>query len=94
MAFLSGVHCPYRCHHNSCPNTEGTTNDITNNFTAVLNRAHTNDEFAPFGPVLVFDRNLRLGDDIEFHAFAPLEASRRVTNGIPLGWPLSDRFTL
>jgi hypothetical protein len=24
----------------------------------------------------------------EFHAFAPLEASRRVTNGIPLGCPL------
>jgi hypothetical protein len=27
-------------------------------------------------------------DAIEFHAFAPLEASRRVTNGIPLGCPL------
>jgi hypothetical protein len=23
MAFLSGVHCPYRCHHKSCRNTEG-----------------------------------------------------------------------
>jgi hypothetical protein len=26
-----------------------------------------------------------LEDAIEFHAFAPLEASRRVTDGIPLG---------
>jgi hypothetical protein len=23
MPFLSGVHCSYRCHHKSCPNTEG-----------------------------------------------------------------------
>jgi hypothetical protein len=23
LAFLSGVHCSYRCHHKSCPNTEG-----------------------------------------------------------------------
>jgi hypothetical protein len=29
-----------------------------------------------------------LEDAIEFHAFAPLEASMRVTNGNPLGWPL------
>ena len=35
-----------------------------------------------------YDRNLRLGSDIEVHAFAPLEASRRVINSIPLGCPL------
>jgi hypothetical protein len=26
-AFLSEVHCPYRCHHKSCLNTEGTEMD-------------------------------------------------------------------
>jgi hypothetical protein len=31
---------------------------------------------------------------IELHAFAPLEASRRVTNGIPPGWHSSDWLTL
>jgi hypothetical protein len=33
-------------------------------------------------------------DAIGSHAVAPLEASRRVTNGIALGRPLSYRFTL
>jgi hypothetical protein len=41
-----------------------------------------------------FDRNLHSRSAIEFRAFAPLDASRRVINGIPLGWPLSYRFTL
>jgi hypothetical protein len=40
------------------------------------------------GAVHVFGQKFTLGDAIGFHAFAPLEASRRVTNGIPLGWPL------
>jgi hypothetical protein len=34
------------------------------------------------------DRNLHLGDAIELHVFAPLEANRRVANDIPLGCPL------
>ena len=34
------------------------------------------------------DRNLHSRSAIEFHAFAPLEASKRVTNAIPLGCPL------
>jgi Zn-dependent alcohol dehydrogenase len=42
--------------------------------------------------VLFFDKKFTLEDAIEFHAFAPLEASsqasRRVTNGIPLGYSL------
>jgi hypothetical protein len=39
------------------------------------------------GTVRVFRLKFTLEDAIEFHAFAPLEASRRVTNGIPLGCP-------
>jgi hypothetical protein len=35
-----------------------------------------------------------LEDAIGSHAFAPLEASRRVSNAIPFGSPLSYRFTL
>ena len=35
--------------------------------------------------VLFFD-SLRSRSAIEFHAFAPLEASMHVTNGISLGW--------
>jgi hypothetical protein len=35
-----------------------------------------------------FRQKFTLEDAIEFHAFAPLEASRRVTNAIPLGCPL------
>jgi hypothetical protein len=31
------------------------------------------------------DRMLPLEDAIEFHAFAPLETSMRVTNGVALG---------
>jgi hypothetical protein len=38
--------------------------------------------------VRVFGQNFPLEDAIEFHAFAPLEASMRVTNGIPLGCSL------
>ena len=37
------------------------------------------------GTVRVFRQKFTLEDAIEFHAFAPLEASMRVTNGIPLG---------
>jgi hypothetical protein len=44
--------------------------------------------------VRVFGQKFTLEDAIEFHAFAPLEASRRVTNDIPLGCPLSYQFTL
>ena len=36
----------------------------------------------------VFRQECTPEDTIEFHAFAPLEASRRVTNGIPLGCSL------
>jgi hypothetical protein len=49
---------------------------------------------APFEPLLGplcgarFRQKFTLEDAIEFHAFAPLEASRRVTNAIPLGCPL------
>jgi hypothetical protein len=35
--------------------------------------------------VRVFERNLHSRSAIEFHAFAPLESSMRVTNDIPLG---------
>jgi hypothetical protein len=35
----------------------------------------------------LFRQKFTLDDDIEFHAFAPLEAGRRVTIGIPLGCP-------
>jgi hypothetical protein len=38
--------------------------------------------------VRAFRQELSLEDAIEFHAFAWLEASMRVTNGIPLGCPL------
>jgi hypothetical protein len=44
--------------------------------------------------VRVFDRKLHSRSAIEFPAFAPLEVSMRVTNVIPLGCPLSYRFTL
>jgi hypothetical protein len=37
------------------------------------------------GPVHVFGLKFTLKDAIEFHAFALLEASMRVINGIPLG---------
>jgi hypothetical protein len=37
------------------------------------------------GTVLVFRQKFTLEDAIEFHAFAPLEASKRVTNSIHLG---------
>jgi hypothetical protein len=43
--------------------------------------------------VRVFRQNFTSEDATEFHAFAPHEASRCVINGIPLGWPLSYRFT-
>jgi hypothetical protein len=43
---------------------------------------------AVIGTVLFFRQKFTLEDAIEFHAFAPLEASRRVTNGIPLGCSL------
>jgi hypothetical protein len=39
-----------------------------------------------------FRQRFTLENAIEFHAFAPLEASRRVTNGIHLHF--SNRFTL
>jgi hypothetical protein len=39
------------------------------------------------------DKNLHSRSVIEFHTVALLEASRRVTNGIPLGFPLSYRFS-
>ena len=35
-----------------------------------------------------FRQKFTLEGAFEFHAFAPLEASRRVTNAIPLGSPL------
>jgi hypothetical protein len=35
-----------------------------------------------------FLQKFMLEDAIDLHAFAPLEASRRVTNGIPIGCPL------
>jgi hypothetical protein len=38
--------------------------------------------------------NLLSRSAIEFHAFAPLVANRRVTNAIPLGRPLSYRSSL
>jgi hypothetical protein len=38
--------------------------------------------------VRVFQQKSTLEDAIEFHAFAPLQASLRVTNAIPLGCPL------
>jgi hypothetical protein len=41
-----------------------------------------------------FDRKLHSRSTIEFHACAPLEANRRVTYAIPVGWPLSYRLTL
>jgi hypothetical protein len=41
-----------------------------------------------------FRQKFILEDAIELHPFAPLEASRRVTNSIPLGCSLSYRFTL
>jgi hypothetical protein len=40
------------------------------------------------------DRNLHSRRAIEFHAFVPLETSRRVTNGIPLGGHSSYRLPL
>jgi hypothetical protein len=41
----------------------------------------------PVRTVRVFRQEFTLEDAIEFHAFAPLQASSRVTNDIPLGWP-------
>jgi hypothetical protein len=41
-----------------------------------------------------FRQKFTLEDAFKFHAFAPLEASKRVINGIPLGRPPSYRFTL
>jgi hypothetical protein len=40
------------------------------------------------GAVRVLDRNLHSTMPIEFYAFAPLDASMRVTNAIPLGCAL------
>jgi hypothetical protein len=39
-------------------------------------------------------KQLRSGSAVEFHAFAPFEASERVTNGVPLGCSFSYRLTL
>jgi hypothetical protein len=46
-----------------------------------------------FDPVLTFGsrcstESYTLEDAIEFHAFAPVEESKRETNGIPLGYSL------
>jgi hypothetical protein len=41
-----------------------------------------------FGTVRVFQQKFTFEDAIELHAFAPLEANMRVTNGILLGIPL------
>ena len=46
-----------------------------------------------YGTVRVFRKKIYLEDAIGSHACS-LEASMRVTNGIPLGRPLSYRFTL
>jgi hypothetical protein len=46
------------------------------------------------GAVRVFRWKFTLEDAIEFHTFAPIEAAIRVTNDIPLGWPLSDRIAM
>jgi hypothetical protein len=44
--------------------------------------------------VLGFEKEFAIEDAVEFHAFAPVEASTHVANGIPLGRPLSYQFTL
>jgi hypothetical protein len=41
-----------------------------------------------YSTVLGFRQKFTLGDAIAFHAFAPLEASRRGANASPLGCPL------
>jgi hypothetical protein len=46
------------------------------------------------GTVRDFRQKLTLEDAIDFHAVAPLEASRRVTNVIPLGVHFSYQFIL
>ncbi len=46
------------------------------------------------GVVLVFRQHFVLGDATECHAFASLEASRRVANAIPLERVLSYRLNL
>jgi hypothetical protein len=46
------------------------------------------------GPVRVFRQKFTLEDTIGSHAFAPLEANMRVTNGIPLGSSLSYQLML
>jgi hypothetical protein len=38
--------------------------------------------------------NFALEDAVEFHAFAPLEASMRVNNGIPREFSLSYRLAM
>jgi hypothetical protein len=69
--------------HPRCP-PEGSSTFFSGHFTAM--------HYA--GTVRVFRQKSTLEDAIELHAFAPLEVSRRVTNGILLGCPLSYRFTL
>jgi hypothetical protein len=46
------------------------------------------------GTVLVFGHGFALEAAIGFHAFAPLEASMRVTNTMPLECSTSCRLTL
>jgi hypothetical protein len=57
-------------------------------------KLHSGDEVVVLGTVRVFRQKPTLEDAIRSHAFVPLGANMRVTNGIPLGSSLSYRFAL
>jgi hypothetical protein len=86
MAVLSRLSTiSYRYQHKLCHNAEGAaaglnalTPLVTGHFKLLSEKVRC----------AFFDRNLHSRSAIEVHAFAPLEASRRVTNGIPLGCSL------
>ena len=96
MPFLSGGHSLTGWHCKLRSNTEGCRNqpcqyagivlaeDCSKNGVGAVQRR----------TLPVFRRHIMLEDAVEFHAFASLEVNMLVTNGIPLGRPLSYRLVL